>query len=114
MTTESYTAPGWDVLLTNTGGLDNTLGADGLKTLENAVDNVLGDVINGMAAIGELQWRASETGEVSSDVVFSTGCLITRLAELVQALHTMGSNAKYWQHKIEMGLPATLRTEAAA
>lgn len=98
------TTPGWADLLTMSANYGSTLSADEAARLEKAANNITSSILDGLAAIGELQWRASQYTDapVDATTVFVLGDFQSTLANLVMQLRCIESDANFHRHKLEL------------
>ncbi|MGH8272800.1 MAG: hypothetical protein ACRES9_00870 [Gammaproteobacteria bacterium] len=117
MATESVTKaddmladiPGWEDLLTQDASNQSALLGDGKsrdewRRLRHAADNVETVIIDGLEAIGEIQWRAcSDENNLPAAQTFSAlGSLHANLSELLRKLRVIDGNARYCEHQVEL------------
>jgi hypothetical protein len=96
--------PGWDDVLTGDAGYGAAPSKERLKRIEKGAENIMDAILHGMVAVSELQWKASEhpVWPIEADEVKDIGVLQATLAELVNSLRSIESNAVYLQHQMEL------------
>lgn len=114
---DNYVTPGWDDLLRLTEASfsnGDTLSDEDLSRVHSGASNVRLAIVQGMAAIGEIQCMACDNadGPVDLRTFRQLGVLNACLAELLENLATMENNAAFLRH--ERALAASTGKKKAA
>lgn len=96
--------PGWDELLTNDVDYGSSLSAKESERVGEAANNVAGSILDGLQAVGELQWRAAHNKEfpIEKENIFALGVFQITLMDLLTKLRLIESNANFQWHELEM------------
>jgi hypothetical protein len=96
--------PGWAELLTHAADYGTPASREELKRLAQAASNNIGSILDGLAAIGELQWRAAQYTDdpFPPQALHMLGDFQLTLADLLSRLRSIEGDANFWRHELEL------------
>lgn len=101
-------APGWQNLLITTSLGGNVGTVEEADLVAKASDNVIESLTRSLKVVGGLLWKAADNKQAPPEMheVFEAGCAVTELAELLDHVLIINSNAHFAQLSLARGLTA--------